>query len=111
MLRRRCAQLRDRTHITEICAGNKRAHTGGGGGGEKHKLRSQQTQKLHACSKHIMQKGREDTSIFHHPPPVSSTFWEANDCVQWYKTSLSLLKGLGSAVGSSHSSPSVILPS
>lgn len=58
------------------------------------------------------------------PPPFSSsalffvfcfslffTFWEVKDCVQWYKTSLSLLKGLGSAVGSSHSSPSVILPS
>lgn len=46
----------------------------------------------------------------------SRTFWEANDCVQWYRTSLSLLKGLGSAVGSSHSSPSAaaaaaILPS
>lgn len=51
------------------------------------------------------------------PPPPSSrsavflTFWEVNDCVQWYKTSLSLLKGLGSAAGSSHSSPSVTFPS
>lgn len=61
---------------------------------------------------------RKDTSIFNHPPHLSSstrTFWEANDCVQWYKTSLSLLKGLGSAVGSSHSSPSAaaaaVLPS
>ncbi|TNN59170.1 hypothetical protein EYF80_030620 [Liparis tanakae] len=34
-----------------------------------------------------------------------------HNCVQWYKTRLSLLKGLDSAVGSSHSSPSVILPS
>lgn len=39
------------------------------------------------------------------------TFCEAKDCVQWYKTSLSLLKGLDSAVGSSHSSPSATLPS
>lgn len=42
---------------------------------------------------------------------VFITFWEVNDCVQWYRTSLSLLKGLGSDDGSSQSSPSVILPS
>lgn len=49
-----------------------------------------------------------------HPRPhvcCCFTFWEANDCVQWYKTSLSLLKGFSSAAGSSHSSPSVTLPS
>lgn len=39
------------------------------------------------------------------------TFWEAKDWVQWYRTSRSLLKGLGSAVGSSLSSPSVVFPS
>lgn len=71
VLRRRCAQLQDQTHITEICAGNTRAHTGGGGGGgeKKHKLRSQQTQKLHACSKHIMQKGT--WRHLHFPSPAA----------------------------------------
>lgn len=39
------------------------------------------------------------------------TFWELKDCVQWYKTSLSLEKGLGSIAGSWLSSPSAIFSS
>lgn len=103
-----------------VCLGNERpaarlllpprraAHTGG-------KQAQMQTcfghskQTALCCTLEQHAQGRKAISIFRLRSCL--TFCEAKDCVQWYKTSLSLLKGLGSAESSSHSSPSATLPS
>lgn len=97
------AQLQDDIHIPEVYVQDKHALM------QTRFGHSRQTEAAPSCS---IVSCKETWSHLHFQALLFFfTFWEVKDCVQWYKTSLSLLKGLGSAAGSSHSSPSVILPS